>query len=183
MRRSGVFVTLICGALLLSPAGATWAADEQEEAAPNIRITLTTGKVEAGSDSEEKTYHLVVRDDGPPARLLMGWRMPIPTTRSLGETADGEQEVSFIYQNVGMSAHLETRLLAADRILVRGVIEISGKRGGPATGLDHRNPPIIGTFQQDLSVVVLDGEPLRVAEVPDPEGGTRFLDLQAVVMD
>lgn len=181
MRRSGVFATLICGALLVAPVGVAWAAEEQAEAAPNIRITLTTGKV--GADSEQKTYNLVMRDDGPPARLLMGWRMPIPTTQSVGEAADGEQEVSFVYQNVGMSAHLETRRLAADRILVRGMIEISGKRGGPAAGPDHGNPPVIGTFQQDLSVVVRDGEPLRVAEVPDPEGGTRFLDLQAEVME
>lgn len=186
MRRSCILTAWICGALLLLHAGAATVAEAQEPPAspdgPNIKITMTSGKVEEGSDPTEKSYRLIARADGPPARLLMGWRMPIPTTQSLGAPDSNDQEISFVYQNVGMSAHFETRLLAADRILVRGVVEISGKRGGLETEPDPSDPPVIGTFQQELSVVLRDGEPLRVAEVPDPEGGTLFLDLLVEVM-
>ena len=182
MTRSGVLATWICGALLMPLAGLAVAADEHDSVEPNIKIVLTTGKIGGDADQAEKTYRLITRADGPPARLLMGWRMPIPTTQSVGEPQGVEQEVSFVYQNVGMSVHLETRLLAAGHVQVRGMIEISGKRGGPATALDPANPPVIGTFQQDLTVVLRDGESLRVAEVPDPEGGTLYLDLQAEVI-
>jgi len=182
MKRSAFLTTWICGALLLLVAGGAVAAEEEAGPAPNVRITLTSGKIGDNADPAEKTYRLVTRDGGPPARLLMGWRMPIPTTRSLGEPGGGDPGVTFVYQNVGMSAHLETQLVAPNRVLVRGMVEISGKRGGPSTEPDPGNPPIIGTFQQDLSVVLKEGERLRVAEVPDPEGGTLFLALLAEVL-
>jgi hypothetical protein len=182
MRRSCFLAAWICAALLLPLGGEARADDEQGTLEPNIRIILSTGKVGDDADAAEKTYRLVTRADGPPARLLMGWRMPIPTTRSVGEGEDDEQEVSFVYQNVGMSAHLETRLLGPDHVLVRGMIEISAKRNGPTIDPDAGRPPVIGTFQQDLSVALRDGETLRVAEIPDPEGGTLFLDLRAEVI-
>jgi hypothetical protein len=43
--------------------------------------------------------------------------------------------------------------------------------------------PLIGTFQQDLNVLLRAGKPLRIAEVPDPEGGTMYLELSAEVLD
>jgi hypothetical protein len=172
----------ICAALLLPLGGVAGATDDPGPVDPNVRIVLTTGRAEGGSEGEEKTYRLITRADGPPAKLLMGWRMPIPTTRSATELDEGEPEVSFVYQNVGMSAHLETRFIDSDRVLVRGIIEISGKKDAPDAERDPSHPPVIGTFQQDLSVVLRDGEPLRVAEVPDPEGNTLYMDLRVDVM-
>lgn len=182
MRRPCIVALTICGVLIALLPGAAKGAEEQAGSAPldepNVRITLTAGKIEGGPDSTEKVYRILTRAGGPPARLLVGWRMPIPTTQS-----SDEGEVSFVYQNVGMSAHLETALLSGDRVLVRGMIEISGrKKGAPEAAADAGRPPIIGTFQQDLSVVLRDGEPLRVAELPDPEGGTLFLDMRAEVL-
>jgi hypothetical protein len=38
---------------------------------------------------------------------------------------------------------------------------------------------MITTFQQVLHVVVTLGQKIRVAEGPDPDGGTLYLDLRA----
>ena len=43
--------------------------------------------------------------------------------------------------------------------------------------------PIIGTFQQELNVTLKEGKPLRLAEVPDPEGGRVHLEIKAEVLD
>jgi len=186
MRRLCRSTAWILAVALLLGSGAARAAEDRADAAaldgPNIRITLTTGKVEADPGPTRKTYRLLTRDDGPPARLLVGWRMPIPTTRSSGESDAASAQTAYVYQNVGMSAHLETRLLGGDRILVRGMIEISGRKGDAEVASDPDRPPVIGTFQQDLSVVLRDGEPLRVAELPDPEGTMLFLELLAEVL-
>jgi len=181
MKTSCILALSALAVLLPLLSGAAGAAEEQAapamEDGPNVRITLTAGKVGGGADPTEKVYRWLTRAGGPPARLLMGWRMPIPTTQS-----EEERQVSYVYQNVGMSAHLYTVLLSGDRINIHGMIEISGKKGDVEPAADSGRPPIIGTFQQDLSVVLRDGEPLRVAELPDPEGGTLFLDLRAEVL-
>ena len=62
------------------------------------------------------------------------------------------------------------------------MIEVSGKRDEPPSAQNELGLPIIGTFQQDIYVVLRDGKPLRVAEVPDPEGGTIYIDLRIDVL-
>ena len=67
-------------------------------------------------------------------------------------------------------------------VLIKGMIEVSGKRDKPQTEKNELGLPIIGTFQQDLYVVLQDGKNLRVAEVPDPDGGTISIDIRADVL-
>ena len=111
--------------------------------------------------------------------MLMGWRMPIPTTSEAG----GETPTtSYIYQNVGVTAGISVKVLEDGRILLQGEMEISGIREKATVEENEPDMPIIGTFQQAVSVVLLEGKGLRVAEAPDPDGGSLFLELQADVL-
>ena len=82
-----------------------------------------------------------------------------------------------------MTANLEVGLLQDGRILVSGAVEISGTRDDSGAHGSPSNMPVIGTFQQNLSVALRDGVALRVAEVPDPDGGNMYLDLTARALD
>lgn len=179
MRRSRSMVCAIMAMVLLTPVLAQDSADSTPAyIGPNIKITLTVGDVEAGQ-TNERTYTLLARDGGSRARMLMGWRTPIPTRSGAGE--DGS--TSFTYQNVGMTAELEARLVADGRIIVSGVVEMSGaRRDGPEGIQAPANAPIIGTFQQDLNVLLKQGKALRVAEVPDLDEGTLYLEVSAEVL-
>ena len=75
-----------------------------------------------------------------------------------------------------------------DKFIVRGgqpligKIEISGARESAGAQPGGQKPPLIGTFQQSLKAVVSQGKKLRVAEGPDPEGGSLALDIEASVL-
>jgi hypothetical protein len=86
--------------------------------------------------------------------------------------------MSYVYQNIGISANLVTRTLDGNRFLVTGQVEISGVREGTTAVASDAKPPTIATFQQMLSVVLTGGKKLRVAEGPDPDGGTLYLDIR-----
>ena len=59
----------------------------------------------------------------------------------------------------------------------------TGKRDEPESERNEAGLPIIGTFQQGLYLVMRDGKKLRVAEVPDPEGGNIYIDMQVDFME
>jgi hypothetical protein len=186
MMRQGLWTALLLGTVLLGQTSVALAQDTQPAAAadpaPNVTITLTVGDTEGKSGQSERSYRMVALSGGRTARLLMGWRMPIPTSQSVDENDPADPVISYVYQNIGMSADIEARVLEDGRIMLHGMIELSGSRdetpAEPAAG----SPPIIGTFQQGLHVVVEDGKTLRVAEVPDPEGGNLYLEVHAEVM-
>ena len=183
MMRQGLWTALLLVTVLLGQTSIALAQDTQTaaavEPAPNVTITLTVGDTEAKSGQSERPYRMVARAGGRPARLLIGWRMPIPTTQSTDGDDDDDPVMTYVYQNIGMSADIEARVLEDGRIMLHGMIELSGSRdetpAAPAAG----SPPIIGTFQQGLHVVLEDGKSLRVAEVPDLEGGTLYLEALA----
>jgi len=159
------------------PSRATRAAEAQGDdlkLTPNVIVSITIGK-EEGAAPERRTYRLVARDRER-SEMLMGWRTPIPTTSQPGD--DAEAVTSYVYQNVGVTAKLTVRLLADRRVFVDGELEVSGTRDeeGP-------RPPTIGTFQQTLKVLLREGAALRVAEVPDPDGGTLYVELEVEVLD
>jgi len=190
MRHPGNWFILLGVAMVaawLAP-GVSAQDDDAAQQAPvpsnNIAITITVGDTlpEEGKGPDERSYRMVTLTDGRSTSLMMGWRMPIPTTRQPDDDPDGEPVTSYIYQNVGMTARLETRMLDDGRILVAGGIEVSGKRNAPEAERNEAGLPIIGTFQQDIYLVLRDGKKLRVAEVPDPEGGTIYIEMQAEVM-
>jgi hypothetical protein len=149
--------------------------------APNVAVTLFVGKSGGPGGADEKVYRLLGQA-GSPARMLMGWRAPIPTRQSAADASDAPA-MSFVYQNVGVSADLETDVLPDRRIRVRGQIEISGPRGAQLGELTSTKPTLIGTFQQALSVVLTPGKKLRIAQAPDPDGGIVHLDLQVDLVE
>ena len=174
---------LLCFLLIVTAVTASAAPPESSAPAgvpPNVSVTLFVGKSGGPSGSEPKAYKMLGQA-GDPMRLLMGWRAPIPTRQSSGDGADAA--TNFIYQNIGVSADLQTDVLSDRRLAVHGQIEISGVRGAPLGELTSSKPTVIGTFQQALRVVVTPGKRMRVAEVPDPEGGTLHLDIQVDLVE
>jgi hypothetical protein len=144
---------------------------------PNVEITITVGKLVEGKPQVIETYRLLARA-GSESRLLIGWRTPIPTARTGG--TDAGKVTAFTYQNVGMTTNLKVELIDAKTVLLRGELELSGADDESEIA---DAAPVIGTFQQGLDVVVSEGKGLRIAEVPDPEGGTRFLEVEVDVLN
>lgn len=173
-------------------AAAAPAVIAQSSATPEVRdnvsITLVVGRSGGTAPTNERTYKLVGQD-GKPARMLMGWRTPIPTRSS--DSKESEGATSYIYQNIGMTADLQTQSVGKGRYMVSGQIEISGTREGTgvaaataaAAATASGKPPLIGTFNQGLNVVVSTGKKIRIAESPDPEGGTLYLDLRVDILE
>jgi len=148
----------------------------------NVAVTLKVGRLGGPQGNTERTYKMLSQD-GSTARMLTGWRAPIPT-RSTGEGGSDEHpSTSYVYQNVGVSADLGIQVLEDGRVLVSGQVEISGVRESTSAGGTSAKAPMIGTFQQVLKVVLQAGKKLRVAEGPDPEAGTLYLDLQADLVE
>jgi hypothetical protein len=166
---------------LLAGARSTLAAEPQPGSGRNVQITITTGNTER-KDVPVRTYRMLCREDAPRARMIMGWRTPIPTARGAAEASGEAPVTTYMYQNVGMTAQFEMHMPSASAITIDGTIEISAARGIPGVEVP-RDMPVIGTFQQELAVVLTPGKPLRVAEVPDPDGGTLYLQLEARVLE
>jgi hypothetical protein len=160
--------------------GASWAQDEMEPRSmdTNVQITLAVGDVD--EPKPERTYRIVGRSGNRTHRLLSGWRMPIPTETD-ADDEDGPV-TSFVYQNVGVTANLRVSVPSKDRIFLSGQVELSGANES-MDAAKSAQMPVIGTFQQELEVVLKDGRPVKVAEVTDPEGRSLFLQIQVDVLD
>jgi hypothetical protein len=169
---------LLSLALLAGPAAVAANEPATGPLDANYRVTLKIGDAESQSGFRERIYRTVARP-GEPTELMMGWRTPIPSKRQ-EVTAGGEIPVTaYTYQNVGVTGHYELNL-AGDKVLLRLQIEVSGaKEVVEQAGA----PPTIGTFQQQLVVLLSNGKPLRIAEVPDHEGGSLFLEVTAEKLD
>ena len=181
MSRLNKWVVLLFAVALWLPAHDAAAQAEPAGAGPdlgsNVRITILVGKVLDDGSVGEREYRLVGREGGPRSEILMGWRTPIPSTH---EDADANAKVtSYVYQNVGVSANIEFRAVSPGRFALLGLLEVSGVRESEADVGDSVAPPRIGTYQQQLSVVLEEGKALRVAEMPDPDGGQLYVDLKA----
>jgi hypothetical protein len=176
------------GSALLLPvllaAGSPAASGEPSAPAarPNVSITLTVGRTGGTAGSAEKVYK-VLGQEGSTASMLMGWRTPIVTHSSAEEEHGQPPSASYVYQNIGVSADLETLALGGGRLLVSGQIEISGTRGDAVAASPGGKPPLIGTFQQALKIVLMNGKEQRIAEAPDPDGGTLYLDLRVDLLE
>ena len=173
-------------AALLITAGAVLAADEPPSGAvgdhQNVRVTLTITKTgEDGAAASPRVFKLIGQDDSE-ASMMVGWRTPIPMTSAAKDDPSKTPTTSYIYQNVGVNAKMLIHVLSDDQISLRGSIEISGARDSKVTDAGGQKVPLIGTFQQNISVVVTPGKSMRIAEAPDPEGGTVALEIQASVL-
>ena len=177
------FTGLLCVSLVLLATQLAVAHDEPEQPGPNVRVTVTIGEVDGDGRSTEKSYQLIVHPGNRGTELLTGWRVPIPTTtipKPSGENGDGPI-TSFTYQNVGMTAQVRAWMVDEKRVRIGGSIEVSAVSLG-VPGKPH-DAPRIGTFSQQFQAVFTDGKPLRVAAVPDPDGGSRYIELQADLLE
>jgi len=181
MKRSVLLSLVLIPTALVAGAAPPEGTTAAPSVAPNVAVTLIVGKAGGPSGADEKTYRMLGQA-GSASRMLVGWRAPIPTRHSAAESAEAPS-MSFVYQNIGVSADLQTDILPDRRLLVHGQVEISGARGASLGELTSTKPTLIGTFQQALHVVVAPGKRLRVAEAPDPDGGTVHLDLQVDIVE
>jgi hypothetical protein len=181
-RSSFPFATLVLVLLLGGVLPATaHPLDEGAPPGPNIRVTLTIGDSESKSGFRERNYRTIARIHQR-TELMMGWRTPIPQKRR-EVTTDGDAPViAYTYQNIGVTGQLELDMIG-DKILANLQVEVSGPKEGAGEAARSDAPPIIGTFQQQLVVVLTDGKSLRIAEVPDHEGGSLYLEVTAEVLD
>lgn len=187
MKRVLLAVCLLAAASLVISSLPVWAQGDPGTASaigPNVRLTLTIIDSDPGSRPVPRVYEYVARDGGGKATLIMGWRVPIPTSRA-ADDAEGDPTTEYVYQNIGFTAHLWVTILEDERILISGQIEASGARQAPEEMREAAKDdlPIIGTFQQELSVTLKEGKSMSLAEVPDPEGGRVRIEIQADVLD
>ena len=166
--RSGVLVLSMI--VLLAVAGISPSYGESGGSiGENLVVTLT---VDEGGTSPSRTYRVVTRDDGSPSRLNAGWRVPIPTA-TFASRDEGDRPgtaTSYTYQNIGLTAALETRAIEG-RIEVHGNLEISAAKRSDEDAAGG-GAPTIGAFQQSFNVLLEPGQPLELAEVSSPRGGT-----------
>ena len=169
----------LVGVLGVGPLFAAEAAGPKGD--HNLQVTLVIGKTGGPTGNSERLHRVLTRA-GSPARFLLGWRTPIPTAAS--ESGAGEEpSMNFVYQNIGVSASLETQMLSDGTLHLAGEVEVSGQRESKAPEGGAAKPPLIGTFQQSLDVLIRPNKRLRVAEGPDPEGGTVYLEVEVSVQD
>jgi hypothetical protein len=170
----GAFLGLAC----LVAGSAAHAADEGSGSAAspgNVSLTIVVGEATKGA---ERTYRLVTTY-GATARMLVGWRTPIPTVRTPED--GGEPVTSYVYQNVGMTVRLRASHMDKGRIPLEGEIELSGSRESEMKE-NVAGMPMIGTFQQEVNALFEPGKALRIAEAPDPAGGQRYLEITVTPM-
>jgi len=175
-------LSILCTPAVLGRRDTSEKAEPSEELklSPNVIVTITIGDVEK-PDADRRSYRLIARD-GERSEILMGWRTPLPTSRAT-EGDDGAPVTSYTYQNVGVTSKIEVQLLPDRQVLLNGQIEVSGAREDPGEGADGSRPPTIGTFQQSLVALLRENEPLRVAQVPDPDGGSLYIELEVDILD
>lgn len=183
MRQASAMLSGVVAMILLT-GGLPAVGDENKSASmltgQNVQITLTISKT-GGSSGPTRVFKMIGQDDSD-AMMMVGWRTPIPTMSAEREDAGKPPVTSYIYQNVGVNAKLSIKVLDQGRIVLRGAIEISGARESQVADSSGQKAPLIGTFQQNLSVVLTEGKKMRIAEAPDPEGGTVSLDIDATVL-
>lgn len=155
------------------------ASDDEAPGGDNVMITVRILDEKPGGETVDHSYR-VLSLDGRSAELLTGWRYPIPTSEATA-AANVSEVTSFSYQNVGVSANIDTRIIEQDRIQLRGVVEISDVEPGPTFA--GRAAPKLGTFRHRFHVVLADGASQLISQVPKPGGGSASLELTAQILD
>jgi hypothetical protein len=154
-------------AALLAVIAPSIALPQEQEARRNVSIQVSV--VETGQGRvESRTEFELLTQDGEIAEVLSGQRIPFdaPATQPAGEMA----VAAYTYQNVGMTIQIETKILDDRRMKISGQIEMSyveRAEGGAAA-----DPPIVGTFRQQIAATLTDGKPATVSRIARPGGGT-----------
>lgn len=136
----------------------------------NVQITLAL----ADGESDRPIQALVL--DGERIRTTAGWRVPVATAVS------GPAAVQ--YQDIGIGVTLQARIVGPGRIRTSGEVDLGtiAREGAPAA-LPPDVAPTVATFRHVFDVIVSDGVPTILAEVPKPGGGSATLTLTAGVAD
>ena len=98
--------------------------------------------------------------EGERAEILIGDRVPIPTTSfNTSQTVGGNivPITSFTYQNVGITVQIEPRVHHNKEVTLQIQVEVSQIAGSVDTG-GGSNQPIIGTRQIQTVIRLRDGE-------------------------
>ncbi len=98
--------------------------------------------------------------EGEQAEILIGDRVPIPTTSfNTSQTVGGNivPLTSFTYQNVGITVQIEPRVHHNKEVTLKVQVEIS-QLGPPVETSSGQNQPTIGTRQIQTVIRLRDGE-------------------------
>jgi general secretion pathway protein D len=99
--------------------------------------------------------------EGERAEILIGDRVPIPTTSfNTSQTVGGNivPITSFTYQNVGITVQIEPRVHHNKEVTLRVSVEASNVSGSVATGTGGQEQPIISTRQIQTVIRLRDNE-------------------------
>jgi len=167
MNRTRSTAILIISAVLALAAGSVSAQETDRQLGVNVLVTIKVDDAGTDGSPRKREYRVLVRE-GKPTELLVGARMPLAV--SVSTDGDGGEVRNFVYQNVGVAATLEVRTHSQDRIAVQGTVEVSDTID-PVPGFETPDgAPLIGTYQQQFSVLLRDGKIRKVIETIGPKG-------------
>ena len=141
-----------------------------EDSGVNLLFTVTIADQGSDGKTTERSVRLLALD-GRPARLLTGWRYPIPTTSFDTANTTGTGEIvpvtSYSYQDVGVAVRLTGWTVPEDRIRVEGRVEVSAVKEAASEPAGSTLPKV-GTFTHEFAVILEDGVEQVLAEAPRP---------------
>jgi hypothetical protein len=173
-------VSLVAALLVAVFVTATTAA-AQSDLSYNVRLTFTAGTLDGAKKADKipaKSLSLVVTSGGPPATLLTGSRVPIPTTELHSTDETVVPVTSYTYQNIGFSAEVEALILPNGWIQVRANVEDSWIEPGT-----EDEQPVVETRHQQIGVVLQDGAALEIARSTDEDDRIRWVEVKADILD
>jgi len=123
--------------------------------------TVTLDFLKTDSDTKSLAKPQVRVSEGERAEILIGDRIPIPTTSfNTSQTIGGNivPITSFTYQNVGITLQIEPRVHHNKEVTLKLQVEISQVSGSVPTGTGGQEQPIIGTRQIQSVLRLRDNE-------------------------
>lgn len=179
MQRPALLVLLT---LLLVAATATPAtADERSAKDPrstSLDYTLQIGYSDGDGHQVPRTVK-IAGVDGRASEFSSGRRVRFATRTGSDASEGGGTFTSYSYQHVGLTVRLHGSVLDDGRVVVAGKVEISS----PSPVQQSDEAPEVASFDYDFNAVLRNGVEAVLAEVPEPDGGTRTLKLTVEVGD
>jgi general secretion pathway protein D len=123
--------------------------------------TVTLDFLKTDSDTKLLAKPQVRVTEGERAEILIGDRIPIPTTSfNTSQTVGGNivPITSFTYQNVGITVQIEPRVHHNKEVTLKLQVEMSQVTGSVPTGTGGQEQPIIGTRQIQSVIRLRDNE-------------------------
>jgi general secretion pathway protein D len=123
--------------------------------------SVTLDFLKSDSDTKAIAQPQLRVSEGEQAQLLIGDRVPIPTTSfNTSQTVGGNivPITSFTYQNVGITLQIQPRVHHNKEITLQVQVEISQVTGSVSTGTGGQEQPIIGTRQIQTVIRLRDNE-------------------------